>query len=120
MRPMALAVVLTLVATIAFTTSMVGEPGPKQTSITVASLDLGACTAASTSRSSTTHCASPTARQVFKARKGPAYAETRCPAVNGPLCPQRGGQYCCYFNEIDAWGCCLDVNHCCGTGCCKP
>lgn len=58
-------------------------------------------------------------KRIIRRQGGPIYAQTRCPPVNGALCAPTGGQFCCYFNEIDAYGCCQDVNHCCGRGCCS-
>jgi hypothetical protein len=61
----------------------------------------------------------PVIEKLKRIKEGPTHAQTRCPPVNGALCARTGGQYCCYFNEIDAYGCCQDVNHCCGRGCCS-
>jgi hypothetical protein len=49
------------------------------------------------------------------AKKGPVYAQALCPPVNGAAC----GQYCCYFNQLNQYGCCKDVAHCCSDGCCE-
>jgi hypothetical protein len=48
-------------------------------------------------------------------KRGPIYAQALCPPTNGAAC----GQYCCYFNQLNQYGCCKDVAHCCSDGCCE-
>lgn len=110
---------LVLIGLVSLTRTIVAEPLGRQSPIGFASLKLSICAARSSSSSSTAYCLPQTVKSAVTVIKEPAYVQTRCPAVNGILCRPEDGTYCCYFNEIDAWGCCLDVNHCCGRACCS-
>ena len=54
---------------------------------------------------------------VHRARKGPVYAQAACGPAGGPTCA--AGEYCCHFNQLNQYGCCKDVAHCCSDGCCQ-
>jgi hypothetical protein len=52
-----------------------------------------------------------------RSKKAPAYAQAVCSQTGAPACAN--GQYCCHFNQLDTYGCCQDVAHCCSDGCCQ-
>jgi len=54
---------------------------------------------------------------VQRARKGPTYAQAACGPAGGATCA--AGEYCCHFNQLNQYGCCKDVAHCCSDGCCQ-
>ena len=52
-----------------------------------------------------------------RAKKAPVYAQAVCSQSGAPACA--AGEYCCHFNQLDKYGCCQDVAHCCSDGCCQ-
>ena len=52
-----------------------------------------------------------------RAKKAPVYAQAVCSQTGAPACA--AGEYCCHFNQLDKYGCCQDVAHCCSDGCCQ-
>ena len=52
-----------------------------------------------------------------RSRKAPGFAQSTCSQTGAPACAS--GQYCCHFNQLNQYGCCQDVAHCCSDGCCQ-